>query len=95
MYGYVVVGGGSAGRTCATGGSEGSVVDLHLKIRGVTGLRVADASAMSRIISGNTHAPSIMIGKRYADFILNPPVAKAAPVTATAPAPAKTVEPAE
>jgi choline dehydrogenase len=46
-----------------------AVVDGELRVRGIAGLRVADASVMPRITSGNTHAPSIMIGYRCADFM--------------------------
>jgi len=46
-----------------------AVVDPELRVRGVTGLRVADASVMPTVISGNTNAPSIMIGERCAAFI--------------------------
>ncbi len=55
--------------TCAMGG-EGAVLDPQLRVRGVQGLRVADASAMPAILSGNTNAASVMIGERVADFIL-------------------------
>jgi GMC oxidoreductase len=47
-----------------------AVVDSRLRVHGVTGLRVADASIMPNIIGGNTSAPSMMIGERAANFIL-------------------------
>eukprot|EP00928_Gymnodinium_smaydae_P000840 TRINITY_DN10311_c0_g3_i2.p1 TRINITY_DN10311_c0_g3~~TRINITY_DN10311_c0_g3_i2.p1 ORF type:complete len:665 (+),score=107.05 TRINITY_DN10311_c0_g3_i2:113-1996(+) len=46
-----------------------AVVDLRLRVRGIRGLRVADASVMPTIVSGNTNAPSIMIGERCAAFL--------------------------
>ncbi|MCP3719434.1 GMC family oxidoreductase [Paraburkholderia sp. CNPSo 3281] len=56
--------------TCRMGGDARSVVDPQLRVRGVTGLRIADASVMPTLIGGNTNAPSVMIGERAADFIV-------------------------
>lgn len=50
--------------TCRMGSDEASVVDPQLRVRGVAGLRVADASVMPTIIRGHTHAPSVLIGER-------------------------------
>jgi choline dehydrogenase-like flavoprotein len=47
-----------------------AVVDAELRVHGVAGLRVADASIMPDIIGGNTSAPAMMIGERAAAFVL-------------------------
>lgn len=56
--------------TCRMGSDDNAVVDVKLRVRGVQRLRVADASIMPQLVSGNTNAPSIMIGDRCADFLL-------------------------
>ena len=56
--------------TCKMGGGEDAVVDKMLRVHGVEGLRVIDASIMPTITSGNTNAPSIMIGEKGADLLL-------------------------
>ncbi|GFN98654.1 oxygen-dependent choline dehydrogenase [Plakobranchus ocellatus] len=62
--------------TCKMGPKDDrtAVVDSQLRVQGVSGLRVADASIMPWITSGNTHFPSIMIAERAADMILGKPV---------------------
>ena len=56
--------------TCKMGQDEQSVVDERLRVRGVSGLRVADISIMPTVTSGNTNAPAMVIGARAADLIL-------------------------
>ena len=56
--------------TCAMGPGPEAVVDDQLRVKGVRGLRVADASIMPTIVSGNTNAPAIMIGEKAAALIL-------------------------
>ncbi|CAB4916805.1 unannotated protein [freshwater metagenome] len=55
--------------TCRIGRDELAVVDPELRVRGVDGLRVADASVMPLIPGGNTNAPAIMIGEKAADLV--------------------------
>jgi choline dehydrogenase len=55
--------------TCRMGSDDASVVDPQLRVRGVDGLRVADASVMPAIVRGHTHAPSVMIGEKASDLI--------------------------
>ena len=55
--------------TCKMGIGPDAVVDARLKVHGIEGLRVADASIMPIISSGNTHAPAVMIGEKLVEFI--------------------------
>jgi 4-pyridoxate dehydrogenase len=65
--------------TCAMGTSEDAVLDPSLRVRGVEGLRVADASAMPDLVSGNINACVLMIAEKAADLVLGtPPLAAAA-----------------
>ena len=57
--------------SCRMGTDEMAVVDPHTRVRGVDGLRVVDSSLMPFITNGNLNAPTIMIGEKAADIILN------------------------
>ena len=56
--------------TCRMGTDPMAVVDARLAVHGIAGLRIADASVMPVIVSGNTNAPAIMIGEKAAEFIV-------------------------
>jgi choline dehydrogenase len=70
--------------TCKMGKDPMAVVDHELRVHGIEGLRVADASVMPTMVSSNTNAPSFLIGERCADFVLRDAGANAAPENVSA-----------
>ena len=67
--------------TCKMGSDGMAVVDQDLRVHGIKGLRVADASIMPTMVSSNTNAPSFLVGERCADFLLRAAGANLTPGT--------------
>ena len=64
--------------TCKMGSDAMAVVNSELRVHGIEGLRVADASIMPTLTSGNTNAPAIMIGEKCAEMVLTQAAARKA-----------------
>ena len=56
--------------SCRVGIDDGAVVDPQLRVRGIKGLRIVDATVMPAVISGNTNAATMMVAEKGVDFIL-------------------------